>query len=132
MKRAAIVTLAIGEPYRSRWETYAKGGWMAYANKWGMDLIAVHEPLDTSPRGLSRSLAWQKCLVLSQEWASQYERIAILDCDIAINALDAPNVLDQVEPEHVGGVISCAQIHEDLRPMLRAKKWPYDVPGVTC
>jgi len=129
MKHAAIVTLTIGEPHRSRWETYARDAWKDYANKCGMDLITVNEPLDRSPRGLSRSLAWQKCLVLSQEWASQYERIVLLDCDIAINPADAPNILEQVDREHVGGVISCAQIHEDLRPLLRAKKWPYERAG---
>ncbi len=67
--------------------------------------------------------------MLNQEWAAQYERIVLLDCDIAINAAKAPNVLDQVEPQYVGGVISCAQIHQDLRPLLLAKECPYEGAG---
>jgi len=102
---------------------------LAYAQKHNLDLIVVNDPLDRSQRGLSRSIAWQKCLVLSQDWSAQYQQIVLMDCDIAINHVDAPNIFDQVGPTSVGGVISCSQIHADLRPILRAKRWPYERAG---
>jgi hypothetical protein len=119
MRQSAIVTLAIGEPHHSRWHKYCRADWAAYAEKCNLDLIVVSEPLDKSLRGLSRSLSWQKCLVLSQDWAAPYERIVLLDSDIAINHRAAPNILEQVGNDFVGGVISGSHIQEDLRPTLR-------------
>src|SRR5687767_13522277 len=111
MKNAAIVTLAIGQPHQSRWDQYCRAGWMAYAEKHNLDLIVVNEPLDRSQRGTSRSVAWQKCLVLSQDWAARYQQIVLMDSDIAINHDDAPSIIEQVAPTSVGGVISCSHIH---------------------
>ncbi len=113
----AIVTLAIGQPHLANWQRYCEANWRRYAASHHLDLIVVTQPLDSSPRGLSRSLAWQKCLVLSQEFASQYRQIAILDADIAINPT-APNIFEQVTPHKVGGVLAGAHIHADLRIVL--------------
>jgi hypothetical protein len=129
MSDSALVTLAIGQPHLSRWERYCRPAWQAYAQKHGFDLHVITDPLDRSPRGLSRSVAWQKCLVLSQDWAARYRQIVLMDCDIAINHVDAPSIIEQVEPTSVGGVISCSHIPADLRPILRAKRWPYERAG---
>src|SRR5437016_12929944 len=90
LKEGALVTLAIGEHYLSNWQKYCAADWQAYAAKHGYDLIVITEPLDRSPRAMARSPAWQKCLVLSQEFARQYHQIVLLDSDIAINAATAP------------------------------------------
>jgi hypothetical protein len=65
----AIVTLLVGESYETNWRTFCKPQWESYANKYGYDLIALNRPLDASARAQNRSPAWQKCLILSQEFA---------------------------------------------------------------
>lgn len=129
MNSAAIVTLVIGDAHREAWLKYSAANWQAYAQKHQLDLIAIDEPLDHSPRALARSPAWQKCLVLSQDFAKQYRQIILIDSDIVINVEDAPNIAEQVSPEMVGGVISGSHIHEDLRVVLlsrlRAKPYAY-------
>jgi hypothetical protein len=129
----AMVTLAIGEPYLSSWKKYCAGGWEAYATKHHYDLVVLTEPLDRSPRAAERSPAWQKCLVLGQEFAARYRRVVLLDCDIAINADRAPAITEQVPEEFVGGVLSGAHIHDDLRVVLleRLTRRAYEYePGV--
>lgn len=128
MNEAALVTLAVGEPHLSNWRRYCEPGWRAYAAAHGFDVLVFTEPLDKSVRGLSRSVAWQKCLLLSHEQVHQYRRAVLLDADIAINPA-APNILDQVPRDKVGGVYSGGQIHEDLRAVLLERlsllnKWP--------
>lgn len=85
MSDVALVALAIGQPYLSNWQKYCAAGWQAYAQKHQLDLILVTEPIDRSPFALSRSPAWQKCLLLGQDFSRNYRQLVILDCDIAIN-----------------------------------------------
>ncbi len=113
MNLAAIVTLAIGESRLADWNRYCAATWQAYANRHHLDLIVIDKPFEKS----DRSPAWQKCLVLSQPFVARYQRILLLDSDIAINA-NSPNPIEQV-PEHlVGGVMSGDHIHDDLKPLL--------------
>jgi hypothetical protein len=90
----------------------------------------VAAPLDSSALAQSRSLAWQKCLVLSQELARAYRQVALLDSDIVINHEAAPNIFEQVTEEFIGGVISGSHIQEDLRVVmlsrLLGKQFPYE------
>jgi hypothetical protein len=130
MNDAAIVTLAIGDKYLSYWQKYCERSWRAYAQKCNYDLIVITEPLDRSLRAAARSPAWQKCLVLSQEFSASYRQIISLDCDIVINDQTAPPITDQTPHELVGGVISGSHIHEDLRAVLlsrlRGQQFPYE------
>jgi hypothetical protein len=98
----AIVTLAIGEKYLRQWEKLCKPNWSAYANKHGYDLICIDQPLDTSERAKKRSPAWQKCLILSQDFSSKYERIVWVDSDILINPVNAPCIIQDVPIDKVG------------------------------
>jgi hypothetical protein len=118
MNENAIVTLAIGEPYLSNWQKYCAAHWQEYAAKHRFDLIVLTEPLDHSPLALARSPSWQKCLIWGQDFARQYRQLVVLDCDIAINPRMAPNIIDQVPIECVGGVTTGSHIHEDLRAVL--------------
>jgi len=118
MNQAAIVTLAVGEPHLAYWRKYCERSWNEYAQKCGYDLIVVTEPLDRSARAAGRSPAWQKCLVLSQEFSAKYRQVISLDCDVAINAQAAPPITDRLPLERVSGVISGSHIHEDLLPVL--------------
>src|SRR5262245_35133166 len=129
MNGTALITVAIGEPYFSNWKKYCEPSWQAYAAKHNMDVICIHEPLDMSERAHGRSPAWQKCLVLSQPFAANYQRVVLLDSDVVINSASAPNVIADVPPHCVGGVISGSHIPEDLRVLmlglLRKKIYPY-------
>jgi hypothetical protein len=117
----AMVTLAIGEPYLSHWKKYSAAGWQEYAPKSGYDLIVLTEALDHATLAMARSPAWQKCLVLSQDFAAKYRQVILLDCDIAINTLTAPRITDQVPVERVGGVLSGSYIAEDLHNVLLSR-----------
>jgi hypothetical protein len=73
LSEAAIVTLAIGDEHLSQWRKYCEPTWRAYATKHRHDLIVIDQPLDSSARAAERSMAWQKCLVLSQDFAAKYD-----------------------------------------------------------
>jgi hypothetical protein len=105
----AIVTFAVGGGYLAAWRRYCEPGWRAYAERHGYDIICCDAPLDATPRAMKRSVAWQKCLVLSQDFASRYDRIVWLDADILINAACAPPVESAVPPEKAGAVDAWAQ-----------------------
>jgi hypothetical protein len=71
---------------------------------YGYDLICIDEPLDDSERARKCNPSWQKCLILSQEFARRYERIVWLDADILINTNAAPCVSEGVPIDKVGVV----------------------------
>jgi hypothetical protein len=100
----AIVTLAIGDHYLQRWKSNCEANWRTYAARHGFDVLCIEKPLDDSERARKRSPAWQKCLVLEQDFAKDYERIVWIDSDIMINAAAAPDITAGVPPEKVGAV----------------------------
>jgi len=97
-----IVTLAIGDTHRERWNSLCAQNWRAYGAKHGYDILCIDQPLDRSERAQRRSPSWQKCLILSQDLA--YERIVWLDADILINNAAAPSIIESVPPSMVGAV----------------------------
>ena len=96
-RRAALVTIVIGETYAATWVRLAQESWVRYASTYGLDLIVIACPLDTSELAAARSPAWQKLLILNQPWAKQYERIVWLDSDIVI-APHAQNIIEAAGP----------------------------------
>ncbi len=101
--KQAIVTLVVGDRYKSEWRRFSQPGWLAYAKRHHLDLIPLEERLDTSHRSAGRSPSWQKLLILSQDFARRYERIIWVDSDVVINP-DAPLITDGVPPQRVGAV----------------------------
>jgi hypothetical protein len=101
MNKKALVTLAIGDRYIENWKRYCEPGWSRYATAYGFDIICITAPLDLTPRASARSPAWQKCLILSQPFANQYERIVWVDSDIIFN-VPAPDVTDGVPEDKIG------------------------------
>jgi hypothetical protein len=127
MPKSAIVTLTVGENCLNYWKRYCQANWSAYASRHGFDLIQLAQPLDTSARAGLRSPSWQKCLILSQDFSRNYQRIVWIDADVVINPR-APSILDGVPDDKVGAVISGAYILDDLKPLLlerlRGKSYP--------
>lgn len=102
-EKKAIVTLCIGEKYQSSFKKYFYEGWKQYANRHGIDIVVLTDPLDQSPRAKKRSPAWQKCLVHKSPEVTKYDRIAWIDCDIIIRP-DSPNIFQVTHPEKIGAV----------------------------
>lgn len=96
-RKAAIVTIVIGDHYIATWWRLCRVSWIRYAIGCGYDLIVIAYPLDTSSRAQARSPAWQKLLILSQPWSDRYERIVWLDSDIIISPL-AHNIVEAAGP----------------------------------
>jgi len=99
-----IVTLVVGDKYLKTWKKSAEANWRRYAEIHGYDLLCIDRPLDQSDRAMKRSPAWQKCLVLDQPFASDYERVVWIDADILINTASAPSIVEGVPFDKVGAV----------------------------
>lgn len=100
----AIVTLAIGDKYESFFDKICKRSWQEYCDRYSYDLVVIKSHLDTSDRALKRSPAWQKLLILSQDWSSEYEQIVWLDTDIIINTKTAADIAGLVPSNKIGAV----------------------------
>ncbi|MBI4662507.1 MAG: hypothetical protein HY735_27140 [Verrucomicrobia bacterium] len=127
--RVAIVTQAVGDSFLSYWKQHCEWNWRKYAQRHGYDLHVLTEPIDPSPRGAARSSSWQKCLLLSQPFLQRYQQLILLDADVVINFHTAPPIAESVPEERVGGVISGAYLHDDLKVVflerVRKKKYPF-------
>lgn len=104
MNNKAIVTLAIGQRYVDMFDLLCRNEWQRYCDKYGFDLIVIKEPLDSSERAQSRSPAWQKLLICSQEWSKKYSQIVWVDTDIIINLNNAPDICSNLPIEKVSAV----------------------------
>lgn len=104
MNNKAIVSIIIGKRYISFWQKYGRKSWEIYAKKYGYDLVIIEEVLDKSERAQSRSIAWQKCLILSHPLVTKYEQIVWLDSDIIINNERAPDITCNVDLKSIAGV----------------------------
>ncbi|GJL83672.1 MAG: hypothetical protein DHS20C01_33060 [marine bacterium B5-7] len=99
----ALVTLTIGREYNLYWRRYCQRFWLAYAKRHGYDIVCIDKPIDESRLGRSRPVHWQKHLLLSTGLATRYDRLVIIDADIAINP-DAPCVVNQTPIDKIGVV----------------------------
>ena len=97
--KKAIVTITIGEKYKNMFHKYCKENWQNYCEKYNYDLIVINNYLDNSERAKERSPAWQKLLILSQEWSNNYDQIVWIDTDIIINYQEAKDIASQVSIE---------------------------------
>lgn len=99
-----LVTLTLGETYKERFEKFSRASWVSYCQRHSIQLIVLDKPLDESPRAQKRSPAWQKLLILSQDWSASFDQIAWVDSDIIINSQLAPDLFSFVSPEEIGAV----------------------------
>ena len=128
MKRA-LVTLAVGERYLQMFDRYCRGTWHAYAERHHMDLVVLPRALDDSPRAQSRSVSWQKCLVLSAPEIAPYEQVVWVDADILINPM-SPDVGRDVPVDRIGAADEYATpTKEDYEILLRRKYAQWSAAG---
>ncbi len=102
--KRAIVSLVIGQKYQDMFEASCRTNWSVYGEKFGYDLIVLPDLFDSSDRAKRRSMAWQKLLILSQPWSSQYEQIVWLDSDLVINNALALDIGAHVPAEKIGAI----------------------------
>lgn len=102
--KKALVTFAIGKKYQDLFAMYAEEKFLAYCKKFDYDLICITEALDQSERAQKRSPAWQKLLILSQSWSTNYTQILWLDTDIIINVHNAKDIADGAPLDKISAV----------------------------
>ena len=103
-KPNAIVTLVVGDKYKKLFNKYSRASFVKYSQKINADLIIIEERLDSSSVSNLRSIAWQKLLILSQNWSNNYEQILWIDSDVVINNTNADNIFDTTPIKKIGGV----------------------------
>ncbi len=123
----AIVTLAVGERYQACWEHVSRPGWMAYADRHGLDVIVAREPLDGSSFAAARSIAWQKCLLPMEPWARRYRRLCWVDADILVNP-HAPDIFADVPADKIGATLVHDQLSESERHILLERAFNAVIP----
>ena len=102
--KKAIVTLTIGKKYENLFNNYSKKNLEKYCQRFNYDLIVINKNLDDSKRSRERSPAWQKLLILSQEWSKNYDQIVWVDSDVLINYKLAKDISKTVEIGNFGAV----------------------------
>jgi len=102
--KKAVVTLAIGSKYENIFNNLCRDSWTKYCEKYSCDLIVINNPLDHSERASKRSPAWQKLLILSQEWSANYDQIVWLDTDVLINNTTSKDITQCTSIEKIGAV----------------------------
>jgi hypothetical protein len=120
----ALVTLAIGRTFRERWNNVCRANWQAYADRHGYDVICIEEPLDYSERARNRSPAWQKLLILRQDFVQSYERLVWVDSDILINP-GAPDISEGVPLDKIGAVDEYSSPSPELYRQILRKLYNY-------
>lgn len=89
--KKVLVSLLVGEELQLFWNSFCRESWVEYAQKFHFNLIIFNSPLDYSTRATSRSLSWQKCLVLTHPEVLRFDRAIWVDADILIHP-DAPEI----------------------------------------
>jgi hypothetical protein len=82
--KVLLVTIAIGDRYLQIYNYLFRKSQEAYAKKYGYDFKVITEFLDNRLHHPS-TISFNKILVCSQDWSSQYDIIIFVDADILIN-----------------------------------------------
>jgi len=122
--KKAIVALAVGKRFSRMVKNFCQQNWKLYAEKYGYDLIISEELWDNSDFGKSRCAAWQKCLVLSQKWSQDYDRIVWLDTDIIINP-NSPDISEGIPVDKIGAVNEFASPTRDSYKLALSRMYEH-------
>jgi hypothetical protein len=118
--RIALVTLAISGDYIKMYNTLFRKSHEDYAKRHGYDFRVITEYLDDEILHI-RLISFQKALVFSQPWSSQYDLIIFVDADIYIRP-DSPAIHVAGDfTEKIGIVNEFAQPTKELRMALQAE-----------
>jgi hypothetical protein len=104
MGKSAIVTMVVGDRYRDLWRRLCAPNWRAYADRHGLDLCVIDDPLDASELAQRRGFSWQKLLIGTLDGFRHYDHLIWIDADIVVNAEEAPSILEGMPPDRIGAV----------------------------
>lgn len=89
LPKVCIATLAIGEEFQQRYKQLFEPSHARYAQRYNYDRRVITEFLDVNCRDF-RAVTFQKALVASQDWCSDYDYIVVLDGDVVVNKCSPP------------------------------------------
>lgn len=115
--KQTLATFVIGDRFQTLFRDYCASGWQAYAERHRYDLHVLDRVIDDSPRGRSRSVSWQKCILLEHSELSRYDRVVWIDADVIINP-DSPDIGDGVPLDKIGAVDEYATPSRDVHRRL--------------
>ena len=116
--KVLLVTIAIGERYLQIYNYLFRKSQEAYATKHGYDFKVITEFLDNRLRHPS-TISFNKILVCSQDWSSQYDIIIFVDADILINKNAPPLHLSKDYETKIGIVDEWSQPTFERRTALQ-------------
>lgn len=101
--KVLLVTIAIGQKYLDMYKKKFYESQRKYAQKCGYDFRVVTDFLDKKLQHKS-TISFNKVLVCSQSWSSQYDFIIFVDADILINT-NSPPIHSYVDYENFIGIV---------------------------
>ena len=115
-----LVTIAIGDVYKSDWETHALPGWLKYCDRHDLGLFAVTADLISLEHPKWKKPTWQKLLLGQALKAKGIGAINVcyLDTDILINPT-APNIFDHYDGRSYGLVSKIMRLPMPLDTVMR-------------
>ena len=93
--KVLLTTIAIGEDYLKEYNDLFYESQKKYALKHGYDFKVITDFLDKNIQEKS-TISFNKILVCSQDWSSQYDFIIFIDADILIN-INSPSIHDFID-----------------------------------
>jgi hypothetical protein len=102
LTKKALVTITIGDEYKSYWDQHCKDNWEGYAEKHDYDIVLIEDYIESDPK--DRAPNWQKLLLFDHSDLKDYDRVVWLDSDIVINYPQAPCIVSETQPGKVGCV----------------------------
>jgi lipopolysaccharide biosynthesis glycosyltransferase len=104
----AIVSIIIGDNYRQFWQQHCEQSWRLFAKRHDYDVLIIDHPIIDS----TKSIHWQKLLILEHDLVKKYDRVVWLDSDILINPTKAPSIITEVLDNNFIGAVA----YGDLQP----------------
>ena len=115
-----LVTIAIGNKYKSDWEKHALPGWLRYCEKHCLGLFAITEHLVSKEHPNWKKATWQKLLLAKglRSLELGIKNACYLDTDILINPA-APNIFDVYDGVSYGLVSQIKNLPMPLDLVMR-------------
>jgi hypothetical protein len=100
--KVLLVTIAIGSKYLDMYKKNFYESQRKYAQKCGYDFKVITDFLDKTIQQRS-TISFNKVLVCSQGWSSQYDFIIFVDADIFIN-INSPAIHSYIDYKRITDV----------------------------
>ena len=119
--KCLLVTIAIGEKYLKEYNNLFYESQKNYALKNNYDFKIITEFLDKENQDKD-SISFNKILVCSQEWSTDYDFIIFIDADILIN-INSPPIHSYIDYEgYIGIVDEYSQPSSERRLIIQKRR----------